>query len=138
MFGMGFTEMLLIAVVAVIFLGPEKLPGTMVEIAKILKKVTSTVTDMKASLNDQLQLDDIKSEALSYKKELLDTKEELTKANPIDHFKEQTAKAREQFTSLDSSANDIDKEIKEREREQKIAKAIAKTEAKTSKETPDA
>ena len=31
MFGMGFTEILLIALVAIIVLGPEKLPTTMVK-----------------------------------------------------------------------------------------------------------
>ena len=34
---MGFTEILLIAIVAILFLGPDKLPGAMVEIAKFIK-----------------------------------------------------------------------------------------------------
>ena len=34
MFGMGLTEIFLIAIVAVLFLGPDKLPSTMIEIAK--------------------------------------------------------------------------------------------------------
>ncbi len=32
MFGMGFTEILMIAVVAIIFLGPDKLPSAMVKL----------------------------------------------------------------------------------------------------------
>ncbi len=38
MFGMGFMEIILIAIVAIIALGPEKLPGTMVQIAKFINK----------------------------------------------------------------------------------------------------
>ena len=34
MFGIGFTELVLIAIVAILFLGPDKLPQAMVEIAK--------------------------------------------------------------------------------------------------------
>jgi sec-independent protein translocase protein TatB len=100
MFGMGFTEMLVIAIVAIIFLGPEKLPGTMVEIAKMFKKVRNTVLDLKESVTDELQLDDIKNEALSYKKELLEAKEQAKQVNPIDQFKQQTTKAREEFAQI--------------------------------------
>ena len=38
MFGMGITEILLIAIVAIIALGPEKLPDAMVQIAKFINK----------------------------------------------------------------------------------------------------
>lgn len=37
MFGMGFTEILIIAIIAILFLGPDKLPSAMVEIAKFLE-----------------------------------------------------------------------------------------------------
>ncbi len=37
MFGMGFTEILMIAVVAILFLGPDKLPDAMVSVAKFIK-----------------------------------------------------------------------------------------------------
>ena len=42
MFGMGFTEILLIAMVAIIALGPEKLPTTMVQIAKFINKIKNS------------------------------------------------------------------------------------------------
>ena len=50
MFGMDFGELLLIAIVAVIFLGPDKLPETMVQIAKIFKKVKTTIATAKDSI----------------------------------------------------------------------------------------
>ncbi|MCD8476704.1 MAG: twin-arginine translocase TatA/TatE family subunit [Sulfurospirillum sp.] len=37
MFGLGFSEILVIAIIAILFLGPEKLPDAMVKGAKFFK-----------------------------------------------------------------------------------------------------
>ncbi len=83
MFGMGFTEMLLIAVIAILFLGPDKLPSTMIEIAKFFKNVKSTIGNVKDSLEEEMNLSEIKQEALAYKQELLKTSESLHKVTDI-------------------------------------------------------
>ncbi len=83
MFGMGLGELLLIAIVAIIFLGPDKLPEAMVQIAKTFKKIKGAVADAKDSIEDELHLAEIKNEALSYKKELMDATEEIKSVNPI-------------------------------------------------------
>ena len=70
MFGMGFAELLLIAVVAVIFLGPEKLPQAMIDIAKFFRKFKSSIADAKGALDEELKLGELKSDALSYKKKI--------------------------------------------------------------------
>ncbi|WP_345993599.1 Sec-independent protein translocase protein TatB [Sulfurimonas sp. HSL-1716] len=88
MFGMGFTELLLIAVVAIIFLGPDKLPQAMVEIARTIKKVKKLVATAKDSLEEELHLADIKDEALAYKKELTSAGNNLKSINPINNIKE--------------------------------------------------
>ena len=77
MFGMGFTEILLIAVVAVLFLGPEKLPDAMVSIAKFIKGVKKAVGDAKNSLEEEIKISDLKEEALGYKKQLDEASREL-------------------------------------------------------------
>jgi len=69
MFGMGFTEMLLIAVIAVLFLGPDKLPSAMVEIAKLFRSVKSTIGSVKDSLEEEMNVAGIKQEALVVKSE---------------------------------------------------------------------
>ena len=79
MFGMGFTEILLIAVIAILFLGPEKLPSTMIEIAKFFRNVKNTVGSVKDSIEDEMHISDIKKEALAYKKELLNASEQVNK-----------------------------------------------------------
>ena len=83
MFGMGFTEMLLIAVIAILFLGPDKLPSTMIEIAKFFKNVKSTIGTVKDSLEEEMNLSEIKQEALAYKQELLNASESLNKVTDI-------------------------------------------------------
>lgn len=77
MFGMGFMEIFLIAIVAIIALGPEKLPNAMVEIAKFLKKFKSGVEDAKSTLDNELNIAEIKEEAAKYKSQIEDAKATL-------------------------------------------------------------
>ena len=83
MFGMGFTEILIIAVIAILFMGPDKLPGAMVEIAKFFRTVKKTVGSVKDTLEEEMNVSEIKQEALAYKKELLDASDKLNKAADI-------------------------------------------------------
>lgn len=84
MFGIGFTELILISIIAILFLGPDKLPQTMVEIAKFIKSVKKTVGDAKNSLEEEMKIADLKDEALSYKKQLDDATSELKNFKNID------------------------------------------------------
>ena len=77
MFGIGFTEILLIAIIAILFLGPDKLPEAMVQIAKFFKSVKKTVNDAKSSLEEEMKIADLKEEALSYKQKLDSATSEL-------------------------------------------------------------
>jgi len=77
MFGIGFTELILIAIVAILFLGPDKLPQTMVEIAKFIKSMKQTVSEAKSSLEEEMKIADLKEEALGYKKQLTEATDEL-------------------------------------------------------------
>jgi len=83
MFGMGFTEILIIAVIAILFLGPDKLPSAMVEVAKFFRNVKRTVGSVKDSLEQEMHVADIKEEALAYKKELLKASDDVKKATDI-------------------------------------------------------
>jgi sec-independent protein translocase protein TatB len=74
---MGFMEIFLIAVVAIIALGPEKLPTAMIEIAKFLKKFKSGVEDAKSTLDNELNITEMKAEAAKYKAQIEDAKSSL-------------------------------------------------------------
>ena len=84
MFGIGFTEILLISIIAILFLGPDKLPETMVQIAKFIKSVKKTVGDAKDSLEEEMKIADLKDEAMNYKKQLDSATSELKSFKNID------------------------------------------------------
>ena len=83
MFGMGFTEILIIAVIAILFLGPDKLPGAMVDIAKFFRSTKNAISSVKDTLEEEIHVADIKKEALAYKEELTKASSEITKVTSI-------------------------------------------------------
>ena len=78
MFGMGFMEIMLIAIIAVIALGPEKLPTAMIDIAKIFKKFKSGIEDAKETLHNEINLNEMKDEANKFKAHLSYTKDYIS------------------------------------------------------------
>lgn len=103
MFGMGFSEILVIAIVAIIFLGPEKLPDAMVKVAKFFKTVKNSVNDVKSSFEQEMKIQELKEEALTYKKKL---DEAATSARKVITFDEL-----EEIKKSTATANDSLKEI---------------------------
>lgn len=83
MFGMDLGEIFVIAIVAILFLGPEKLPETMVQIAKFFKSVKNTVNSAKATIEEEMKFSEMKEEALNYKKELTDASAELERMTNV-------------------------------------------------------
>ena len=78
MFGLGFTEILLIAVVALLFIGPDKLPDTMKTIARTLGKAKRMFDDTKETIQNELRIDDLREEALGYKAQIEKAKSDLS------------------------------------------------------------
>ena len=77
MFGIGFTEILLISIIAILFLGPDKLPGALMDMAKFIKSVKKTISETKSTLEEEMKLSELKEEALDYKKQLNEATDEL-------------------------------------------------------------
>lgn len=77
MFGMGFTEILLIAIAGILFLGPDKLPDAMVSIAKFIKGAKRTINEAKSAIDNEIKISDLKEEALGYKAKLDAATDEL-------------------------------------------------------------
>jgi len=118
MFGIGFTEILLISIIAILFLGPDKLPEALIQIAKFIKGVKKTVGEAKSSLDEELRIADLKEEALSYKKQLDSASSELRGFKNIDlddmsdllEVEERSTPA----TTSPSSDEDPEKQIEEK------------------------
>ncbi|EQB40094.1 hypothetical protein M947_03470 [Sulfurimonas hongkongensis] len=123
MFGMGFTEILIISIIAILFLGPDKLPSAMVEVAKFFRSVKKTIVTVKDSLEEEMNVADIKEEALAYKKELLSASNELKKVTDVSQV----------GTSLSDLSDDIlkDEKPKEKEKKKKAPKKEPKAETVT-------
>ncbi|PHS37719.1 MAG: twin-arginine translocase subunit TatB [Sulfurovum sp.] len=133
MFGIGFTELILISIIAILFLGPDKLPQTMVEIAKFIKSVKKTVGDAKSSLEEELKIADLKDEALSYKKQLDDATSELKNFKNID-FDDFDDVSYDNDISKKSSKK-LAKQPKEKESEKEVEKETLATQVEPQNET---
>ena len=70
MFGMSFAEILIIAVIAILFLGPDKLPDAMVKVARFFKSFKNSVNQAKETIEQEMKIQELKEDALTYKKKL--------------------------------------------------------------------
>lgn len=60
MFDIGFSEIVLIAVVALIVIGPERLPKTARTLGHLFGRLQRYVADVKADINREMQLEDLR------------------------------------------------------------------------------
>jgi sec-independent protein translocase protein TatB len=60
MFDIGISEIMLIAVVALVVLGPEKLPRTARTLGHLFGRLQRYVADVKSDINRELQLEELK------------------------------------------------------------------------------
>ena len=60
MFDIGFSEMVVIAIVALVVLGPEKLPKVARTAGHLLGRLQRYVSDVKADINREMQLEELK------------------------------------------------------------------------------
>src|ERR687892_679759 len=60
MFDIGFTELLLIGVVALIVIGPEKLPRMARTVGHLAGRLQRYVADVKADINREIELDELR------------------------------------------------------------------------------
>ncbi|EIJ5278396.1 Sec-independent protein translocase protein TatB [Campylobacter jejuni] len=83
---MSFGEIIVILVVAILVLGPDKLPEAIVQIAKILKAVKRNINDAKSSIEKEIRINDLKEEAKKYKDEFSSTNENIRKKLSFEEF----------------------------------------------------
>ncbi len=60
MFDIGFSEMIVIAVIALVVLGPEKLPRVARTAGHLLGRMQRYVNDVKADINREVELDELR------------------------------------------------------------------------------
>ena len=70
MFDIGFAELLIIAVVGLVVLGPDKLPIAARTVGLWVGKARRTLGGIQAEINEELRLDEMKRQVAMQKEEL--------------------------------------------------------------------
>jgi sec-independent protein translocase protein TatB len=99
MFDIGFSELLVIGVVALIVIGPERLPRVARTLGHLAGRLQRYVSDVKADINREIELDELRK-----------MRDEVQKAasNIEASVTAEVAKAQ---TDLDKTAEDLNKSV---------------------------
>lgn len=108
MFDMGFTEMMLIGIVALIVIGPERLPGVARTAGKYFGRLKRFMTSVKADVEQELRADELRQILAEQQRELDTLKDSINEAGR--EFEKETSAAGESLQQgLDDSAADSPK-----------------------------
>ncbi|MCP4334328.1 MAG: twin-arginine translocase subunit TatB [Gammaproteobacteria bacterium] len=107
MFDMGFTEMMLIGIVALVVIGPERLPGVARTAGKYVGRLKRFMTTVKADVEQELRADELREILSQQQKELDSLKDTISEAgktiekevNVMDAVSEEPVVAEQQATT---------------------------------------
>ena len=108
---MSLPEIIVIAVIAVLFLGPDKLPSAMVEIAKFFKTVKKTVNDAKSSFDQEIKIQELKEDAKKYKESIAKTTETVRKKLTFEELDELKKGVNDVTSGITDGLNDVKKSV---------------------------
>lgn len=91
MFDIGFSELLLIGVVALVVIGPERLPGVARTVGALLGRAQRYFNDIKADVKRELQLEDLRKLQAETEARLKSLEQEVAKEvslveSSVDHM----------------------------------------------------
>ncbi|CUU85385.1 Sec-independent protein translocase protein TatB [Campylobacter hyointestinalis] len=112
MFGMSLSEIIIIAVVAVIFLGPDKLPDAMVKIAKFFKMFKQTINSAKSTFEQEVKIAELKEDAKKYKESVQNATNAVRKKLTFEELDELKSSINETKNSVNESLENIKNDIK--------------------------
>ncbi|MFT5658513.1 MAG: sec-independent protein translocase protein TatB [Gammaproteobacteria bacterium] len=81
MFDMGFTEIVLIGIVALVVIGPERLPGAAITVGKYVGRLKRFVNNVRSDVESELKTDEIRKLIASQQEELSSLKETVKEAS---------------------------------------------------------
>ena len=111
MFGMGISEIIIIAVIAVIVLGPDKLPSAMVNIAKFFKVFKQTINGAKSTFEQEIKIAELKEDAKKYKDSLNTSIDGVRKKLTLEELDELKSSVNSISQTTQKSLVDIQNEI---------------------------
>ena len=107
MFDIGFSELLLIAVVALVVIGPERLPGVARNIGRFTGRLQRYVNDIKRDFNREIEFDEIRR----LQQEMESTVQSMqASVRAVEASLQQEVKPREEVlaTSLEQAQQNLD------------------------------
>ncbi len=128
MFGMGFFEILVVLVVAIIFLGPEKFPQAVVDVVKFFRAVKKTLNDAKDTLDKEINIEEIKKETLEYQK-LFENKVESLKGVKIEELEDAKITAEKEIKSIQDLMQDYQQSLETNTPPNHLNKEVSNEEA---------
>lgn len=111
MLGMGIGEILIVAIVAVIVLGPDKLPSAMVNIAKFFKLFKQTINGAKSTFEQEIKIAELKEDAKKYKDSLTGSIDGVRKKLTFEELDELKSNVTNITGTAQKSLADIQNEI---------------------------
>jgi len=128
MFDMGFTELMLIGVVALVVIGPEKLPGVARTAGKYFARLRSFMMNVRADVESELKADELREMFEAQQKELQSLKEVVGDTSKDIGLSDISS----ELSDLASSVEDIDTEpsAKPAAKPKKVVKVGAKSKSK--------
>jgi len=83
MFEIGFSELIVIAIVALVVIGPERLPKVARTAGHLLGRLRRYVNDVKADINREIQLDELKTLQTSIQESARDMRQDIASEKQI-------------------------------------------------------
>ena len=109
MFGIGLPEMIIIAVVALIFIGPDKLPGVLRSIGKGLVELKRATSDVRSNVQEEMQKIEEEIELKEVRESAQDFKNELGGvANKVDPLTLSKFNTEDKIEEISDSINESD------------------------------
>ena len=95
MFGIGLPELIVIAVIALLVVGPKKLPDLAKSLGKGLTEFRKAADDVKDNIKETLKTDDVKKEVDDFKNSIIfgksdDQEHQNQSSSPSDTEKKDT------------------------------------------------
>jgi sec-independent protein translocase protein TatB len=103
MFDMGFTEIALIGVVALVVIGPERLPAVARTAGKYFGRLRRFMTNIRADVESELRADELRDIMKKQQEELNSLKDAVTDAGK--QFEQST---KEEIVGTETPSNSVD------------------------------
>ena len=140
MFGIGLPEMIVIAIVALVFIGPKNLPGVLrsvgrglVQLKRATNEVRTTVQDEMDQIERDIDLKDVREAATDLKKDFDGVK------SGLDPLSMNRISSGEQLEAVADVMDEQEKKETESEKSadtEQPAETIADSSSSTAKDTP--